>query len=148
MSTKKILFPTDFSHASDAALAMASSLARDQEAKLLIAHVEEPPPAYGSGKLYYGLPDPGYEELKNMLDNVVPADPQVGYEHRLITGEPASAIVDLAKQEHVDLIVMGTHGRAGVSRLLMGSIAEAVVRQAPCPVLTFKQPTGEHAETK
>jgi nucleotide-binding universal stress UspA family protein len=118
---------------------MATSLARDSGAKLLIVHVEEPPTAYGGGELYYGIPEPVTEDLRKMLTKVVPTDPQVPFEHRLITGEPAEAVVRLAKDEGVDLIVMGTHGRSGISRLLMGSVAEAIVRRAPCPVLTYKQ---------
>jgi nucleotide-binding universal stress UspA family protein len=138
MKAKKILFPTDFSHTGDAALAMATSLARDSGAKLLIVHVQEPPMAYGGGELYYGVPNPAIEDLEKMLHAVKPSDPEVPYEHRLLTGDPASAIVRLADEEQVDMIVMGTHGRTGLYRLLMGSVAEAIVRRAKCPVLTFK----------
>ena len=70
---------------------------------------------------------------------VVP-DSNVPVERRLLAGDPADAIIRLAESEHIDLIVMGTHGRRGLSRLLMGSVAESVVRVAPCPVLTVKQP--------
>jgi nucleotide-binding universal stress UspA family protein len=62
----------------------------------------------------------------------------VGYEHRLMIGTPAGAIVHLAEKEGVDMIVMPTHGRTGLVRLLMGSVAEEVVRKAKCPVLTVK----------
>lgn len=140
MNVKKILFPTDFSHSGDAALTFATSLARDMGAKLVIVHVEEPPAAYGGGELYYGLPEPAHDELRRMLHEVVPSDPAVPYEHRLVTGDPATAIVNLAEMEGADLIVMGTHGRTGFSRLLMGSVAELVVRRAHCPVLTYKAP--------
>jgi nucleotide-binding universal stress UspA family protein len=78
-----------------------------------------------------------------MLAKVVPAGPAIGYEHRLLAGDPAHAILQCAAKESVDLIVMSTHGRTGFSRLLMGSIAEAVVREAKCPVLTLKQPAVE-----
>lgn len=147
MDLKKILFPTDFSHTGDAALAMATALARDSGAKLLIVHVEEPPVAYGGGEMYYGMPDPATEDLRKMLHEVVPPDPAVAYEHRLVTGDPAAAIARLAKSESVDLIVMGTHGRTGLTRLLMGSVAEAIVRRADCPVLTYKQPSKQPAGT-
>jgi universal stress protein A len=140
MKAKKILFPTDFSSCGDAALAYATALARDMGSTILIVHVEEPPMAYGGGEMYYGVAEPDYDELKRMLERVTPSDPAVPCERRLVTGEPARAIVDLATEENVDLIVMGTHGRTGLRRLLMGSIAEAVVRWAPCPVLTVKQP--------
>lgn len=143
MYLKKILFPTDFSHSGDAALAYATSLARDMGATLLIVHVEEPPAAYGGGELYYGVPEPADEELRRMLGEVLPTDPAVPHEHRLVNGDPATAIVNLAEMEGADLIVMGTHGRTGFSRLLMGSVAELVVRRAQCPVLTIKQPARQ-----
>jgi len=134
----KILFPTDFSMLGRTALEMATSLARDRGAKLLIVHVEEPPMAYGGGELYYGIDEPDREELKRMLAEVVPTDPAIAYEHRLMMGSPATAIVQLAEKERVDMIVMPTHGRTGLVRLLMGSVAEEVVRKAKCPVLTVK----------
>jgi len=145
MKMNKILFPTDFSHTGDAALVLATSLARDTGATMLIVHVEEPPHAYGGGEMYYGMVDPDPAEQRRMLQQVVPTDPAVPFEHRLITGDPATGIVQLAKEEGADLIVLGTHGRTGFKRLVMGSTAEAVVRHASCPVLTYKQPQGEYA---
>ena len=138
MNASKILCPTDFSTMGQTALEMATSLARDRGATLLIVHVEEPPMAYGGGELYYGIEEPNREELKRMLSEVVPADPAVAYEHRLMIGSPATAIVEMAQRENVSLIVMPTHGRTGLMRLLMGSVAEEVVRKAKCPVLTVK----------
>jgi nucleotide-binding universal stress UspA family protein len=117
---------------------MATSLARDRSATLVIMHVEEPPRAYGGGEFYYGIEEPNREELQRMLDAVVPSDPAVACEHRLASGFPALAIVELAEKEQVELIVMSTHGRTGLTRLLMGSVAEEVVRKAKCPVLTVK----------
>lgn len=141
MNAKKILFPTDFSHTGDAALAMATSLARDTGAKLLIVHVEESPNVYAGGEFYYGIPNPPTDELRRMLEEVKPTDGSVMYEHRLLTGDPAATIVRLAEDEGVDMIVLGTHGRTGILRMLMGSVAEAIVRRANCPVLTYKQPS-------
>ena len=69
-----ILFPTDFSHASDAALQHAEAIARQQQARLVILHVEEPPLAYGGGELYYGLPEPSSERIMKMLEDVQPSD--------------------------------------------------------------------------
>jgi universal stress protein A len=146
MNAPKILFPTDFSTLGKTALEMATSLARDRGAKLVIVHVEEPPLAYGGGELYYGIEEPDREELQRMLTAVVPTDSTVGYEHRLMIGSPAGAIVHLAEQEHVDMIVMPTHGRTGLGRLLMGSVAEEVVRKAKCPVLTVKAAAPVPAE--
>jgi nucleotide-binding universal stress UspA family protein len=145
MTAKKILFPTDFSECSDAGLEHATTLARDLGATLLIVHVEEPPLAYAGGEMYYGVPEPDTRALEEMLKKVRPTDPNVPYEHRLVVGSPAHAICDLADEERVDMIVMGTHGRTGLRRLLMGSVAEHVVRWANCPVLTFKTPHKEAA---
>lgn len=146
MQAKKIVFPSDFSHTGDAALHLATSLARDTGATLLIVHVEEPPVAYGGGEMYYGMPEPATEDLQRMLREVKPDDPNVPCEHHMISGEPARAIARFASEQQADMIVMGTHGRTGLSRLLMGSVSEAVVRRAPCPVLTVKQPHGDHAD--
>ena len=78
-----------------------------------------------------------------MLKNVCPHDSDISFEHRLVMGDPASEIVRVAKEEHPELIVLGTHGRTGLSRILMGSVAEAVVRHAPCPVLIYRQDTDK-----
>jgi len=142
MNINKILFSTDFSHASDAALPLATSLARDHDAQLLIVHVQEPAPAYGGGEMYYGIPEPTSHQLAEMLHKIVPADPSVRFEHHLIVGAPPRALVEFAKEQDVDLIVMGTHGRKSIPRMLMGSVAESVVRRAPCPVLTLR-PTAK-----
>lgn len=140
MKTRKILFPTDFSTLADAALETATSLARDRGAKLLIVHVEEPGLAYGGGELVYDIAQPSHQDQMQMLKAVIPHDPVVSYEHRLIAGDPAEAIVDLAEEEGVDMIVLATHGRTGLVRMLMGSVAEVIVRKAQCPVLTVKAP--------
>ena len=149
MKAEKILFPTDFSPTSESALRWATSLARDTGARLLIVHVEEPSTPYMGGE--FAIPEspgPAQRELAKLLALVVPCDQGsddegVPYEHRLLLGDPAPEVVKLAKDENVDLIVMGTHGRTGLSRLLMGSVAEHVVRRADCPVLTVKQPLGQ-----
>jgi nucleotide-binding universal stress UspA family protein len=137
---RKVLFATDFSQLSDAALGQAAALARDSGAKLLIVHVEEPPSAYGGGELYYGVPEPDHHAVQQMLAKIRPEDPAIPVEHHLLMGDPASEIAELAEKEGVDLIVIGTHGRTGLARLLIGSTAEAVVRKAPCAVLTVKMP--------
>lgn len=138
MKADKILFPTDFSTVSDEALHYATMMARDSGAKLLIVHVEEPPLAYGGGDMYYGVPEPDTAAIHKMLTALKPDDDRVAFEHRLIVGSPADEIVELAKRENIDMIVMACHGRTGVMRFLMGSVAERVVREAPCPVLTVK----------
>src|SRR5688572_22811319 len=111
MQTKKILFPTDFSHAGDAALEHAATLARESDATLMIVHVEEPLPAY-VGEGYYGLPNPPNPEVRRMLEAIKPPG-DVKHAHLLLIGDPADEIVRLAEEEDVDLIVLGTHGRTG-----------------------------------
>src|SRR5262245_18086574 len=77
MKAEKILYPTDFSEAGQHALALATSLARDSGATLIIAHVEEPPTAYGGGEMYYGVDEVDHEELRKSLAEIVPTDPAV-----------------------------------------------------------------------
>ena len=147
MKARKVLVPTDFSPAGKHALELATSLARDGGGSLVIIHVEEPPLAYGGGELYSGVQEPDREELRKALAAVAPTDPKVPCVHKLLVGDPAAAIIQVAESDGVDLIVMGTHGRTGLSRLLMGSVAEAVVRRAKCPVLTVKQPAAAQTGT-
>jgi nucleotide-binding universal stress UspA family protein len=98
--------------------------------------------AYGGGEMYVGDEEGHLEELKKALVAVVPTDPSIRFEHKLLEGDPATTIVQTAEDENADFIVIGTHGRTGLTRLLMGSVAEAVVRRAKCPVLTIKQPAS------
>lgn len=146
MNWKKILFATDFSPASEAALRYATALARDSAALLLIAHVEEVPTPYLGGEMYFTQPEYPNPEIRKMLEAVVPPDKNVRYEHRLVMGIAADDIARLAEEEKADLIVIGTHGRTGLSRVLMGSVAESVMRMATCPVLTIKAPSHSHAK--
>ena len=148
MAQKTILFPTDFSLASDAALPHAEALAKQSDAKLLIVHVEEPPLAYGGGEHYSGIPEPDSERILKMLEDVKPKDPAVPFTHRLSMGDPAGEIVRIATDEGAELIVLGTHGRTGVTRLLMGSVAEVVVRRAPCPVLVYRETAAKLTPSK
>ncbi len=137
---KTILHPTDFSERSGQAFQLACSLARDFGARLILAHVVEPVvPIYDDGLV---LPPPvvSREELRTRLERLVPPGPGIAVEHRLLEGGAAPEIVRLAEETPADMIVMGTHGRRGLARLLMGSVAEQVVRKAPCPVVTVKVP--------
>jgi universal stress protein A len=140
---KRILYPTDLSESGWPALRLASSLANDHKAKLLILHVLEPQPviAGGAGS---AVPPPAVNfvgderDLEKELTKMTPIPPNVDYEYRTVHGQAAQAIVHLAEKEQADLIVMGTHGRTGMSRLLMGSVAEHVMRHAVCPVVTVR----------
>lgn len=143
--TKKVLFPTDYSDASSHALWFATLLARDWDAKLLIVHVSETE-QYPVGELFDEEPQPRPEE-RTALEKVVPTDSTLPYEHKLLFGppssdvvKPADEIVRFANEEKVDAIVLGTHGRSGLGHLLMGSVAESVMRRAACPVITIRQP--------
>ena len=141
---KVILHPTDFSPRSEQALQLACALARDAGARLIVLHVlERPLIVYGGVALAPPAPRPSEEERRQrreQLQQVRPADPAIAVEHRLEEGDPATAIVQVAQETGCDLIVMGTHGRTGLGRLLMGSVAEKVLRDAPCLVLTVKAP--------
>jgi len=134
---KVVLFPTDFSATSDAALPEACALASDRGAALLILHVVAPMLGYGGGEIY-GVSEATNEAFAKMLHQIVPPDKRVPYEHRMVTGDPVAEIVRAAAEANAELIVMGTHGRTGIGRLIMGSVAEGVVRRAPCPVLTYR----------
>ncbi len=139
-----ILHPTDFSAYSDDALRLSCSLARDYGARLVVLHVlERPVVAYAGVMTAPPPPPPSAEErrsLQEQLQRVRPADPAITVEHVLEEGDPAAAVLAVARERACDLIVMGTHGRTGLRRLLMGSVAEQVLRGAPCPVLTVTSP--------
>jgi nucleotide-binding universal stress UspA family protein len=135
-----ILYPTDFSKCSDAAIPMARALARDRGAKLILLHVS-PIEVIADGA-YVAPMDPrvykdALEELRQRLEG---PDLKLAIEVDLRQGDAANEIVAAADDWRTDLIVMGTHGRGGLGRLLLGSVAEAVMRHAPCPVLTVKTP--------
>jgi nucleotide-binding universal stress UspA family protein len=94
-----------------------------------------------SGEGVLMLP-PNYDlgPLRKELQQLESKTPEVRVEHRLVQGYAAAEILRMAAELKCDLILMGTHGRTGVGRLLMGSVAEQIVRKAPCPVLTVKMP--------
>jgi universal stress protein A len=138
MNASKILFATDFSPTSDTALEVATSLARSSGATLIVAHVNTPLPPYGGEGMMVPLTELDAERGREELNGVKVPDASVPVQRELLLGNPAPEIVNLADKEKADLIVIGSHGRTGLSRLLMGSVAEAVVRLANCPVLTVK----------
>jgi nucleotide-binding universal stress UspA family protein len=138
-----ILHPTDFSENSRPAFETACALARNYDATLLVVHVMIPS---ASPVLDVPLPDP----LRPIEGQGIPAqfawprpsDPRVRVSHRLAEGEPADEILRLVEAVPCDLVVMGTHGKTGLARLLAGSVAEEVLRQARCPVMVVKAPIG------
>lgn len=138
LAIKNILHPTDFSRASEEAFRFAVSLARDYGAKLTVLHVAEPPViAYGEGPVPFN-PVEYKEALRQRLHQLQAHDPEVKVEWDLIEGHPATEILRTAEEVPCQLIVLGTHGRTGLSRLLLGSVAEQVLRNARCLVLTVK----------
>lgn len=133
-----ILHPTDFSANSQAAWEMACALARDYRARLLLVHVEPPLPVFSE----FAVPPECVDQsaLERQLAQIKATDSALTVNRKLLVGDEASEINKFAEENRADLIVMGTHGRTGLGRLLMGSVAETVLREAPCPVLTIKTP--------
>lgn len=135
---KTILHPTDFSASAEHALEIARALARDHGARLVL--LAAPAPPLPTVELY--VPEAELTELieesKQRLATAAAQITEAPVETRVVVGDPGRMIVTVAQDCGADLIVMGTHGRTGVARLLLGSIAEYVLRHAPCPVLTVK----------
>jgi nucleotide-binding universal stress UspA family protein len=142
MELKKILVPTDFSDHSDQALRWGASLAEKYGAQMLLLHVI--PPAIeevstqGSASEEIIMPLETRVEAQlfeiartNLHDNIP-------VEVKIAVGKPAEELLRVARQEAVDLIVMGTHGHTGLAHALLGSTAETVLRTAPCPVFTVR----------
>jgi nucleotide-binding universal stress UspA family protein/quercetin dioxygenase-like cupin family protein len=137
-----ILHPTDFSEHSRHAFETACALARDHNARLILLHVMPPSVA---PVLPTQLADPlrpaeAQDSLRGRYRWPQPADPTLRVEHRVAEGDPHYEILYLAQALPCDLIVMGSHGRTGLNRLLAGSVAEEVFRKAGCPVLLVKTP--------
>ena len=132
---RTILHPTGLAKVDRAALRLAGSLARTHGARLVVLHVMKPWYLYGRARMLGAFLRQKMERWE-ALNRVRVADLDFPLEHRLTEGEPVSAILRAAEELPCDLIVMGTHARSGLRRLLKGSTAEAVVRKAPCPVLT------------
>jgi nucleotide-binding universal stress UspA family protein len=143
MAFKKILCPTDFSQGSAQALRSAARMANVDDAELTIAHAWFVPPSAFAGELPY----PAYV-LQDMID-----DAQKGLEAtmadaralgvkrvniKLLTGVPWAEITQMIDNQGYDLAVVGTHGRTGISRIMLGSVAEKIVRHAPCSVLAVR----------
>jgi nucleotide-binding universal stress UspA family protein len=153
----KILVPTDFSETADAALDYAKVLAGQLGASLHLLHVFSDPYAVGAfaPDVYAPLPpslqERAIEDARECLRLRLSADEEqrLGATWAIVSGLAAKQIVEFADENAIDLIVMGTHGRRGFAHLLLGSVAEHVVRTAACPVLTVRGPgtqTGVHAQ--
>ena len=148
---KKILVPLDSSELAEHALEPAIKLAQNTQAELTLFHVLErhtiiipDGPEMMGQSLYYPESTMAHEEekvrayLNELCNEVGQTATDVTIKIRLEEGDPASAIVDLAENEPVDLIVMSTHGYSGFTRWLLGSVAEKVMRHVDCPVLVVR----------
>jgi nucleotide-binding universal stress UspA family protein len=148
MDIRSILLPTDFSECGNYALSYAASLAKRFGASIICVNVIEPiVPTVG----YSGMTDPLpiadiTEQLEDSAERELPKLAEceecegLEIEEMVVHGEAASEIVRVGRERNVDLIVIASHGRTGLGRILFGSTAEAVVRHASCPVLVVKPP--------
>jgi universal stress protein A len=147
---KTILHPTDFSETAIQSMHLAQSLARDHGAELVVLAVGKPPTPFAA--LY--TPDVEMmgliKELRLQVASLIETINDVTVRADAVQGLPGQAIVSVADEIHADLIVMGTHGRTGLLRLMMGSVAEYVMQHAHCPVITLRpaipRPSTEQTE--
>jgi universal stress protein A len=142
MNIKRILYPTDLSTCSLAAVDYASDLATSCAAALHVIYVDDrrdlvAVAAYSAPSFVASSPQ---IELKEQLEAIKPTLNNMSCQYHYVVGVPADEICALAERESVDLIVMSSHGRTGLSRVFLGSVAELVMRKAKCPILIVKQP--------
>jgi nucleotide-binding universal stress UspA family protein len=150
ISLKKVLVPVDFSDTSDVALRYGKALAGAFGASLHVIHVVQEPYAQPWAVEAYGfsmatLQEDWIKEANTKLEGVLTADDRRALKATATTilGHPVSEILRFATDERIELIVMGTHGRGPLGHMVMGSVAERVVRHAPCPVLTVHEAERE-----
>lgn len=149
ITLKQILVPTDFSEASAAAVTYTKALAEALGSSVHILHVLEDPFLHAPAEEGF-VPPPGfYEDMEQSARSHAEqllTDAERKQFHALIVMRKGSAFLEIiryAKEQNIDLIVMGTHGRGPIAHMLMGSVAEKVVRKAPCAVLTVRDPEHE-----
>jgi nucleotide-binding universal stress UspA family protein len=132
VALKNILFPTDFSERSAAALPYAAAVARHYEAKVYLAHVVEPAMATAGGP---PLPNGKAAEREMAILDRCDLLNGIPYEALVEEGEIWDVLSEMIRQREIDLIILGTQGRGGFKKLILGSVAEEIIREAPCPVL-------------
>jgi nucleotide-binding universal stress UspA family protein len=143
---RRILHPTDFSRASGAAFARAIDMAKSNGAELIVLHVIVPVLAipaegYVSPDLYQDLEASNRAAAQKQIDTQVARAKKAGVKkvsRLILEGTTAERIAQAARSRRADLIVIGTHGRTGLARFFLGSVASRVVSMAPCPVLTVR----------
>jgi nucleotide-binding universal stress UspA family protein len=146
MASQRFLVPVDFSEYANQALDYALNLAGKLDARLTLLHVIQSIPLGGADMgvtLPYTYIQDLEAEIMQSMESYLARVTAAGLEGEMVVahGVPFHEIVETAKTQQVDLIVMGTHGRTGLQHMLLGSVAEKVVRLAPCPVLVARQPT-------
>jgi nucleotide-binding universal stress UspA family protein len=141
---RKMLVPMDGSTPSMAALSEAVALAEDLDASVEVLHVSAPD-EFAVGSETEVAPGARAQDDREMEEAIAHANERLGdrLTRRTVAGEPIHQILEVAAADQVDLIVMGTHGRVGRLQELAGSLAAAVIRNSPCPVLTVRRPGGE-----
>ena len=141
---KRILIPIDFSETSTAAVGYGVDLAERYGAAVHLLHVIEKSAVPPEPEFPLGIFE-GQTVARERLVDVLNAAQRKAFRSEVAVniGSPSLEIIRYAKEHDIDVIVMGTHGRSGVSHMLMGSVAEKVVRKAPCPVLTVRHPERE-----
>ena len=146
LEIKKILVPIDFSDYSKSALKYAVNYCKNFKAEMNLIYVVEPviyPPDFSMGQIAIPSVNVEWDErAKQELDKLAKEQIPEGVPVKTIikTGKPFVEIVETARELDIDLIIISTHGRTGVEHILFGSTAEKVVRKAPCPVLTLREP--------
>ena len=150
LAIKTILVPTDFSEASESALKYAKALAEAFTSSLHLVHVMEDLLAHAwAAEVYVAsmptLRDEIEKEATGRIAAMVTDDERqrLNVTTAILAGNPFLEIIRYARAHDVDLIVLGTHGRGPIAHMLLGSVAEKVVRKAPCPVLTVRPPQHE-----
>ena len=146
LEIKKILVPIDFSDYSKNSLKYAVNFADQFNSEITLIYVVEPviyPPDFSMGQIAIPSVNAEWdlkakEELEKLAKQEIPESVKVSV--KIKTGKPFLEIIDTAAEENVDLIIIATHGHSGVEHILFGSTAEKVVRKAPCPVLTLREP--------
>jgi universal stress protein A len=144
-SFKTIVHPTDFSSSSTAALNVARAIARAHGARLVLVHVVPYERVAGVVREMLTELETSREELETLRQRVDGPDLKFPVEGHLRRGLAPEEILEAAAETSADLIVIGTHGRTGLKRLLLGSVAESVLRGAPCPVISVKTPEQKPA---
>ena len=146
MATQRFLVPIDLSEYANQALDYAVNLAGKLDARLMLVHVIQSIPLVGVDMgvtLPYTYVQDLEAEIMQSMESALTRVTAAGLEGEIVVvhGIPFHEIIETAKTRQVDLIIMGTHGRTGLQYVLLGSVAEKVVRLAPCPVLVARQPT-------